>query len=133
VLFVRILPRSMAKLLDLPHKSCGVAASSLKGGLGAHAFVSLPCTQETAISRGARVETILGHMLVHEMGHLILGPGSHSEEGIMHSHWSREQVEGAIRGRLRFTSREVKTIQAQVLRRVGAERARPVARLATGE
>jgi len=133
VLFVRILPRSMAKLLDLPHKSCGVAAPSSNGGFGAHAFVSVPCVQELAISRGARLETILGYMLAHEMGHLILGPGSHSQEGVMYGHWGREQVEGAIWARLRFTLREAKAIQAQVLKRVGAERAGQVARLATGK
>jgi hypothetical protein len=46
---------------------------------------------------------ILGHVIAHEVGHLLLGANSHSAVGVMRAHWDREELEQASRGSLRFT------------------------------
>ena len=46
---------------------------------------------------------ILGHVIAHEVGHLLLGPNSHSAVGVMRARWDREELEQASRGSLRFT------------------------------
>ncbi len=117
VLFVRILSGSMTEGFGLHHSTCGVAASAPNGGFGSYAYVFFDCVQELAGSRGARSETILSHMLAHEIGHLLLGPGSHSRRGIMHEDWDRQQVESAGWGRLLFTRQQAERMQAEVRRR----------------
>jgi hypothetical protein len=46
---------------------------------------------------------ILGSVIAHEIGHLLLGPNAHMESGIMQAQWTREQLNQAFRGRLMFT------------------------------
>ena len=56
--------------------------------------------------------------MAHEMGHLLLGQGNHSREGIMAVEWSEKDLQRATQRSLRFNSRQVKQIQAQVQRRI---------------
>ena len=60
---------------------------------------------------------ILGSAIVHEIGHLLLGPNSHSADGIMRPKWERKQVEQARWGSLLFTSEQSKVLRAEVQRR----------------
>ena len=129
VVFMRILSGSMTEGFGLRHNTCGVAAPewpvfswdvaapSPNGGFGSYAFIFFDCIREMADTLGARAETILSHMLAHEMGHLLLGPGSHSRKGIMHDDWDREQAQSASWGRLHFTPRQADKMQAEVQKR----------------
>ena len=38
---------------------------------------------------------ILGHLMVHELGHLLLDTDSHSPRGIMSSPWCRSELQRA--------------------------------------
>ena len=38
----------------------------------------------------SRCTSILGHAITHELGHLLLGVGSHSAAGVMHGPWHRK-------------------------------------------
>jgi hypothetical protein len=60
---------------------------------------------------------ILGSAIVHEIGHLLLGPNNHSADGIMCAKWERKQVEQARWGSLLFTSEQSKVLRAEVQRR----------------
>ena len=57
---------------------------------------------------------ILGCVIAHEMGHLLLGSNSHSRHGIMRPNWSRQDLEDAYFGRQCFTSRQAKRLHADV-------------------
>ena len=57
---------------------------------------------------------ILGCVLAHELGHLLLGNGSHSSTGIMQPQWSHEQIRQAMMGGLLFTPEQAKKIREQV-------------------
>jgi hypothetical protein len=46
---------------------------------------------------------MLGHVIAHETGHLLLGLNSHSESGLMQAHWGRNALLEAAKGNLRFT------------------------------
>src|ERR1700675_2037237 len=46
---------------------------------------------------------ILGHVMAHEAGHLLLGQSSHSSLGLMRAHWDRGALKEAAEGTLRFT------------------------------
>ena len=51
------------------------------------------------------VSQVLGHVVAHELGHLLLPHGSHAKSGIMTAAWDRKQIEQIGRGWLSFTSR----------------------------
>lgn len=48
---------------------------------------------------------LLGYVIAHELGHLLLGPG-HTPEGVMHAAWGRRDLEAIRQGRMRFTPAE---------------------------
>jgi hypothetical protein len=60
---------------------------------------------------------ILGCMMAHEIGHLLLGSDSHSENGIMRGQWEREDVWQAMVRRKLFTAEQAKRIRADLRRR----------------
>ena len=47
---------------------------------------------------------LLGYVIAHEVGHLLLGTDSHSHEGIMQGRWEDTQLREAGKGNLQFTS-----------------------------
>ena len=57
---------------------------------------------------------ILGCVIVHEIGHLLLGYNSHSDSGIMQPRWERKQVRQLMMGGLTFNTQQSKRIQAEV-------------------
>jgi len=63
------------------------------------------------------VPLILGCVIAHELGHLLLGPNGHSAGGIMQQEWGPKQLRLSLMGGLVFTSQ-----QSELLR--GAARAR---------
>ena len=46
---------------------------------------------------------LLGCVIAHEVGHLLLGSDSHSHEGIMQGRWEDAQLREAGKGDLQFT------------------------------
>jgi hypothetical protein len=60
------------------------------------------------MSETARVNLgeVLGHVIAHEIGHLLLGRDAHSQTGIMRPHWSKEELQNLAMGRLLFTKEQ---------------------------
>lgn len=52
------------------------------------------------------IPLILGGIMAHEIGHLMLGPSSHSSAGIMQAKWTRKQMNEIATGHLVFTPDE---------------------------
>ncbi|MCP5112280.1 MAG: hypothetical protein GY953_15760 [bacterium] len=75
---------------------------------------AVPAIFGTRMARNNCRAVILGMVLAHEMGHLLLGTQSHSKTGVMRPRWSRLDLENAYFGRQRFTPRQVKRLQANV-------------------
>jgi hypothetical protein len=69
---------------------------------------------QAARTAGCPVADVLAHVMAHEVGHLLLGPGGHGEKGIMRATWSRVELKGTQNGSLRFTVAEVATMQAGI-------------------
>lgn len=55
---------------------------------------------------------VLGHVIAHEIAHLLLGPKSHTPKGIMRRYWQPEDLTDMVQGRLLFTRQD-----AEVMRR----------------
>lgn len=60
----------------------------------------------------SETSTILGCLIAHEIGHLLLGPNSHTASGIMQARWDDRQIEGAMKGLLTFTREQSRRLQA---------------------
>ena len=118
VLQVKILPKSMAERIEAPRLDFGLSMIPKDEGLAFNTSIFYHRVEAIAKKGGVSRVVILGHILAHEIGHLLLGRGSHSESGIMHVPWDKLQLRRASEGRLLFTSRQAKQIRAQVLRRV---------------
>ena len=63
---------------------------------------------------------ILGYIMAHELGHLLLEDERHSDTGIMHDLWGPEHLRNAAFGRLTFTPRQARRIRANVEDRMRA-------------
>jgi hypothetical protein len=72
---------------------------------------------ELADGRKVRLGVLLGAMMAHELGHLLLGVNSHSREGIMSIPWDARKLQHVDLGRLGFTGEQASKIQAEALRR----------------
>lgn len=64
------------------------------------------------------IPIILGCVIAHEVGHLLLGSNSHSGSGVMQRRWERKQIRQAMTGTLLFTLEQAKLIQAETQTRM---------------
>jgi hypothetical protein len=55
---------------------------------------------------------VLGCVIAHELGHLLLGAHGHSIGGIMQAHWGIEQTQHALMSQLSFLPEEAKLMHA---------------------
>jgi hypothetical protein len=75
-----------------------------EGGCWAYIFYST--VREQAAEGDVPEFRLLGHVLAHEIGHLLLGPHSHAATGIMMARWSDEDLRTIARGQLYFSENE---------------------------
>jgi hypothetical protein len=76
-------------------------------------------------SSGTEISTMLGCAIAHEVGHLLLGPSSHSAGGIMRGEWGPKELHLALMGRLLFASQQAKLIRAEARRRMNQQTGTP--------
>jgi hypothetical protein len=62
----------------------------------------------------ASTPAILGHVMAHELGHLLLGQKSHSQTGIMQARWEAAQLRQLSMGALYFNKRESDRIRTRL-------------------
>lgn len=123
---VYILPQEMAQRLGMPDDVMGLAPGRGPDRLLVYVFhqwlnqVAQKQIREQGrgnITWHASVSQILGAMMAHELGHILLNLPSHSETGIMRGDWDRKQLSDAAFGFLLFTRQQTQVIQADVARR----------------
>jgi hypothetical protein len=73
---------------------------------------------------------ILGDAMAHEIGHLLLGPNSHSPAGIMCAKWDREYLRLALMGCQRFSPEQSTRIRAAAQARMKVQSASLASRTA---
>ena len=63
-------------------------------GRGRLAYVVWPRVEAFADAKRVQAARVLGRVIAHELGHLLLGHNAHSDEGIMRAHWNKADFAG---------------------------------------
>jgi hypothetical protein len=107
---VRVMPAEMATLMGLAPDALGFAFPSQIDGIGTLALVLFDQIADTTRRPGF----LMGNVIAHEIGHLLLGPNSHAPNGIMQDPWTPAVLEEAYRGQLLFSPEQVSLMRERV-------------------
>jgi hypothetical protein len=117
-LLLHILPHAATRLQTKP-REFGFAVPGERDGVGGYATIFYDCFDQLGMAIGE--SAAMGHVIAHELGHLLLGEGHHSGAGIMKANWPQKQIELAAQGALAFNRAERRRIQGNIRRRIQAD------------
>jgi len=72
------------------------------------------------LSAGREFAVVLGRVIAHELGHLLIGKNARSAAGIIHTPWRVRDLEPAREAAMSFLPGEAKRIREQVLSRTSS-------------
>ena len=108
-LAIRILPRARQALGSV------FGSSFLDRSGGVYADIFLDRVQQLReVDPSLTLEPILGDVLAHELGHLLLGTGSHTPTGLMQATWKYPQLRLIEMGQLSFSAKEAALLRTRV-------------------
>jgi hypothetical protein len=108
-LMLKILPHAInPQVRDRPDV-LGTALVDDKG-LGYYAYVFYDAVQRV-VEEQKLAHALLGDVLAHEIGHLLLGSNSHSVSGIMSAHWHGEELRRISEATMLFTPSQSRTLK----------------------
>jgi len=116
---VRLLPNAMVNWRTKWQESLGSTNPCENlGTCTANVF----CERVTAMATGvsASLPILLGRAMAHEIGHLLLGVGSHSPTGIMRASWSGQDFTLLGRPYLLFTREQSRQMKSRLAVRAQA-------------
>ena len=90
--------------------------------VGDHAYVFFQRLMEICDSGKYPQEIVLGPLMAHELGHVLLGQNSHSREGIMSGRVSPGELQLALNGLLFFDAKQTAKLRNRLATPVTARR-----------
>lgn len=120
VIRVRIMPTLKKGFNGVGRLVYGYAVPSNSGGFGWAATVFQDRVATKAKAHDLAVAALLGSVMAHEAGHLLLGRNSHSSYGLMSSDWTRAELQKIGEGALIFVGGEKTRIKQAVEARLAA-------------
>ena len=109
-LFLRITP----KVGNFVNNSVFGVAFLGSNGTGYNADVFWNRVQQTQATSKVDAALILGSVMAHEIGHLLLGSNAHSVNGIMQAHWKYSELRRISMGNLEFLPEQAKRMRAKL-------------------
>jgi hypothetical protein len=110
---MRILPRNLSAHLRYHQDTFGISEVH-SDRIGSLSYVFYDRVEEQTQNLDLRA-VLVGHLMAHELGHLLLGPTSHSRTGIMCAVWRPEDLRNAAQGVLLFTPEQSKLLRAKLI------------------
>ena len=112
---VIVLSPNMSRRLKVARDVVGMAIVPPQGG-GRIAYVLFD--RVTRVARTARLDVtdILGMVMAHEIGHLMLPDGSHSDSGLMRADWKIKELHRPLHAAFEFTIPEGEAIRRHLRR-----------------
>jgi hypothetical protein len=104
---VRIQPKSSGAGAERPHSKLAAAGEE-------RVEVLYDMLQEFSADHGSKPGLMLGHVMAHELGHLLLSEQSHASRGIMVPTFGAHAVHSAQRGHLLFTPQQGRRMRDRV-------------------
>lgn len=120
VLNLRLMPERMEPRQGLAKGVFGFSLMSTTGGYSSTTNVYVNRVSTIADGRKYRQPVVLGAIIAHELGHLLLGIGSHSKTGLMSLLWGPKALTAADQGTLSFSEKESSELEKAVAERSGA-------------
>jgi hypothetical protein len=108
-LMLKILPRAISAQARDRSDVLGTALVDGKG-VGYYAYVFYDSVRRVAEERKLG-HALLGDVLSHEIGHLLLGSNSHSVSGIMSAHWYGEDLRRISEAAMLFTPSQARMLR----------------------
>jgi len=108
-LALRIVPGSWAN----GDATFGIAFLSAEGK-GVYCNVFYSSVEKLHTDWHVSIPPILGHVMAHELGHLLLGTHAHSEIGIMLPKWHGSELRSLTMGRLLFTPQQARAVREKL-------------------
>jgi hypothetical protein len=121
-LFVWLLSKDLSERVA---RSPSTAGSALEAATGRRDIATMfydRIAEAARISQSSR-SVVLGYLMAHEIGHLLLGEGAHEPYGLMRHTWELSDFRAAERGELQFLDEQASRIRAEVARRIKAGKA----------
>jgi hypothetical protein len=116
--------RVVRKAATLPTVAFGVSFLGADES-GRYGDIFYDTAQRLSETNHLNLPNVLGHVIAHELGHLLLGTNAHSQVGIMRPRWSRDELNGLAMGRLRFTSQQAQSMRDKLQNLTESERFSP--------
>lgn len=134
-LVLRILPGSKAARAGYQFHSsiCGFTVQHEGVGEGYLVTLFYDCIEKTAENTGMAQSLIMGHMVAHEIGHLLLPIQGHFRRGIMRAKWGPKDWQRASRKLMFFPGKQAELLRVGVLARMRQQETAPLAALASLE
>jgi len=116
-LALRIIPHAASSMSDA---AFGVAFLS-PDGAGKYADVFWTRAEDLQVTSNLDLGGLLGSVMAHELGHLLIGSNAHAVSGIMRARWEGEELRRIAMGNLLFTAQQAKLMHAKARLRESAE------------
>jgi len=107
---LRILPRGK----KLKEDSFGVAFLAVDG-TGTYIDVFFDAVEKLHHESNTNPGRLLGHVMAHEIGHMLIGSHAHSNWGIMCPVWGRRELRSIEMGSVFFTGDEARRMRTRLL------------------
>ena len=107
VLQLNLLNERMAARTFGDSKRFGIALRDV-------AYINVAGAQNLAQEGRFEAKVVLGHVIAHELGHLLLGPNAHSRGSIMTPNLGIRELGDAQCGALRFSPEEVQRMRERL-------------------
>jgi len=88
------------------------------------AGVYYDCALNLSCGATAPVPTLMGRVMAHEIGHILLGPGAHSRTGIMRAFWADRELSTAASQEMIFTTDQSRRMKSRLAEQAQTEQAR---------
>jgi hypothetical protein len=117
---INVLSGSMVARSTWAPDALGTAVVAPNGG-GSIAYVLYDRLKNAATASGWQVKDLLAVVIAHELAHLLLGPGSHSSDGLMRSTWDVSELRRIQPSSLALTPEHIAGIRERLTQMVPAQ------------
>lgn len=123
---LHVVTRSLRPMSLRPMNEVFGVAFLSKEGTGCYSDVFFDQARALQADSNVELADILGSVVAHELGHLLLGSNSHAVAGIMRARWQGEELRRLARGGLLFTSEQGERMRGKLKAALPLEGAAPV-------